>query len=345
MARKPHGIGWRNKLGLTKGVRDEEPQSGREADLLAGIGPRLDAIEVRLAETQAMAARSYEAVLDWPALVAQMRGEPSYEESFVNEPLVSVRVATYNAAEVLCDRALSSLLRQDYDRWECIVVGDCCTDGTPERIKALGDSRIRFVNLPFRGPYPSSAKDRWYVAGGPPANRGLREAKGEWIAPLDHDDEWDDDHISALLAHALTTHAEVAYGQIRTIDVASGSESIMGAWPPTRGEFGFLGAVHHGGLARFHYDLNCRFADEPGDWNLARRLWEAGVTFSYLDRPVATHHHVPKLTTLSAEGRMIEELRAWAAQLEEGKEYWINRAEAAETRLRKLGASLEPDGD
>ena len=283
-----------------------------------------------------MAARSYEAILDWPRRLQEMRQSPDYERAFTKEPLVSVRVATYNAAEILCERALRSLLRQDYCEWECTVVGDSCTDDTAARIAALGDPRIRFINLPFRGPYPLDDKERWYVAGAPPMNRGIREARGQWLAPLDHDDEWDDDHLSVLLAHALETHAELVYGRIRTIDGATGATGEMGSWPPTRGQFGFLGAIQHHGLKRFEYDLNCRFADEPGDWNLARRMWDAGVRFAFLDRAVATHHHIPKHATRSPEQAQIEELREWAAQLEEAKEYWIARAETAEKRLEEI---------
>ncbi len=334
---QPHELGREGRPGNAT----DTPPLTIPVDPLADLATRLEAIEQRLGETQAMAARTYEAVLNWSHEVNEMRQDPSYEEAFEGEPLVSVRVATYNAAELLCERALPSLIRQDYQRWECAVVGDCCTDNTEERVTALGDPRITFTNLPFRGPYPQNAKERWYVAGGPPANAGIAAARGSWIAPLDHDDEWDDDHISVLLAHAMTNRSEVAYGRIRTVYVATGQTGEMGAWPPERGQFGFLGAVHHQGLARFHYDANCRFADEPGDWNLARRLWEAGVRFSFLDRPVATHFHVPKHAELSTEQRMIEELRSWGRLLEEAKEYWHERAEEAEAALAERSGRPE----
>src|SRR6266496_3474924 len=55
-------------------------------------------------------------------------------------PLVSVRVATFNRAELLVGRALPSVLNQTYDELEVVVVGDHCTDQTAERIEALGDS-------------------------------------------------------------------------------------------------------------------------------------------------------------------------------------------------------------
>ncbi len=255
---------------------------------------RLDGIERRLRDTQAMATRAYEASFQYARVLDEIRNEPGYDAAFLGEPLVSVRIATYNQSDLLCARSLATLRRQSYERWEALVVGDACTDDTAERVAAIGDPRIRFWNLPVRGPYPEDAQARWYVAGLPPMNAGILASRGAWIAPLDHDDEWDDDHIEVLLETAQREHAELAYSRLRVINDTNGDTSEIGRWPPERGQFAFQGALHHAGLKRFLYDMNCRFADEPGDWNLARRMWSAGVRFAYVDRPTGTYHHVPK---------------------------------------------------
>ncbi len=54
-----------------------------------------------------------------------------------------------------------------------LIVGDHCTDDTAERIAALGDPRIRFINLPARGVYPAEPFARWCVAGAAPMNHAL----------------------------------------------------------------------------------------------------------------------------------------------------------------------------
>jgi glycosyltransferase involved in cell wall biosynthesis len=302
---------------------------------------RLTDIEKRLTDVQALAARGYEATLAWPARLAEIREAGDYEAAFEGEPLVSVRVATYHAPDILCERALASLRRQTYSNWEALVVGDHCTDDTEERVRGLGDSRIRFWNLPFRGPYPDDPRDRWFVAGAYPANAGIRASRGAWIAPLDHDDEWDDDHIEVLLAEAQRTRAELVYGRMRVINEETGARSELGAWPPDAGQFAFQGAIHHRGLGAFEYDVNCRFAGEPGDWNLARRMWAAGVRFGFLDRIVGTYHHQPRHRQRSTLERLYEETREWARNRDEGLQFWHARAEALEQRLR----ALEADGD
>jgi len=258
---------------------------------------QLDRIERRVAETQAIAGRAYELAADWPAQLAEVRAADDYAAAWEDpEPLITIRIATYDNARLLTERTLPSVLRQTYDRWEAVVVGDACEDDTATRIEALGDPRIRFTNLPVRGPYPDDEKQRWHVAGTAPANAGLAAARGAWIAPLDHDDEFADDHLEQLLAAARASRAELVYGKLALWHEEAGAMlgHEIGAWPPRYGMFGFQAAIFHAGLRRFRYDLNTRFLDEPGDWNMARRWWEMGVRFQFLDRVVGTIHYVPK---------------------------------------------------
>jgi hypothetical protein len=245
----------------------------------------------RTSDVQALLARTYEQLQGWPQALARLREAPGYEDAFVGEPLVTVRIATFNNARLLCERALPSVRAQTYGNLEVLVVGDACTDDTEERVAALGDPRIRFWNRPHRGPYPEEPQARWYVAGIPPINEGALAARGAWIAPLDDDDTWEPDHVEVLLATAQREHAEVAYGAYRAVlDGVDDSPVVrFGRWPPRRGELSLWASVYHAHLREFLYDMNARFAGEPGDWNLARRLWEAGVRFAYVDRVVTTY--------------------------------------------------------
>src|SRR5581483_3909922 len=100
-----------------------------------------------------------------------------YERAFSDpEPLVTVRIPTYTRSRLLIERALPSIMRQTYQNFEVIVVGDGCTNDTAELVEAFGDPRVRFVNLPYRYPYPEDPEKRWCVAGGPGANVGAELA-------------------------------------------------------------------------------------------------------------------------------------------------------------------------
>ena len=95
-----------------------------------------------------------------------------------------------------------------------------------------------------------------------------------------------------MLATAQRARAELVYGRMRVV-LDDGSETWFGEWPPRLGDFGFQGAMYHAALKDFRYDVAAALVGEPGDWNLARRMWEAGVRFHFLPRAVGTYYVGP----------------------------------------------------
>jgi glycosyltransferase involved in cell wall biosynthesis len=242
-----------------------------------------------LEHTQGLAGRAYERQGRWPERLASLRQHPEYEQAFAGEPLVSIRIGTYDNAEGLCERALASVRAQTYEHWEAVVVGDATEDDTEERIGSLGDPRIRFWNLPFRAPMPDDPESRYMLTGVAPFNAAADATTGSWIAPIDDDDYWEDDHIEVLLRAAQEEHAELAYGRMRVLLEGSQGATEFGAWPPQAGDFGFQAAIYHGRLAAMLYDANSHLVGEPADWNLARRMLEAGVCFEFVERVVTAY--------------------------------------------------------
>ena len=88
---------------------------------------------------------------------------------------VSVIIPTYNRRESL-RRALTSVFQQTVPPLEVLVVDDGSTDGTKEMVRAEFP-QVTYFFQKNRG--VSKAR-----------NRGITEARGEWIAFLDSDDEW-----------------------------------------------------------------------------------------------------------------------------------------------------------
>jgi hypothetical protein len=302
---------WRHRelLDQLSGLRAQlEELSGLRAQLeqLSGLQARLDALEsrqqqmlsgqaelrTRLRRTQGLTARAYEALQGWPAQLAAARAAPRYEDAWIDDvPLVSIPIPTYHSPDTLCERALASVRAQSYPHWEALVIGDHCTDETEERVRALGDPRIRFHNLPVREPDPDDPWERWAVRGSVPRAAGIELSQGRWIAPLSHDDAWDPDHLATLLQVARASHAELVYSRMRAVDAEApeaGSTHSVGAWPPRMGQYAFQASMFHGELRFLRYDRACALASEPNDWNLARRAWEAGVRFHFVDRETAT---------------------------------------------------------
>ena len=213
---------------------------------------------------------------------------------------MSVPIATYNMSRVLIDRAIASVQAQTYERWEAIVVGDGCTDDTADRVQALGDPRIRFVNLPFRSVYPDNSVDRWLVSGTMPYNRAVELCCGEWLAPLDDDDEFLPGHIEMLLELALERRAEFVYGALEQVTEIerrrTGAHWATRRWlpsdlagavwrqpaflsfrvPPEYGS-GHAGVTPPAVARLLRVRLRCWIVGEPVDWNVVRRMQIAGV--------------------------------------------------------------------
>lgn len=253
---------------------------------------RIARLEEQLLELRALLARAYEDTPGRAAALLAARRDPAYAEAFSPDPLVTVRIGVFRPGEVLFERALASVRRQSYENWEAVLVCDGRDETTAAQIEQLGDERLRCVQRPRNGPYPDSPEHRWMVAGSHPFNEGHALARGRWIAPIDQDDEWGDRHLEELLDCALRTRAELVYGVGRVV-IEEHGETYFGVWPPALGDFGFQAAIYHSGLSGFLYDANSHLFDEPADWNLARRMLEAGVRFEFLDKVVTTYY-VPR---------------------------------------------------
>jgi glycosyltransferase involved in cell wall biosynthesis len=211
------------------------------------------------------------------------------------DPLVTIRIATHDRPRLLVERAIPSALAQTYPNLEILVVGDGATPETATAVRAVGDRRVRFVNLP-RAHYPSDPEQRWMVLGCEPINHALSIARGAWIAPLDDDDEFTTDHVEVLLRAAITRHLEFVYGDTAVLR-HDGTWGLVGDWPPRLAGF-TQGAVLYAAPLRFlRYDSRSYRYGEPADWNLWRRMMAAGVRMGYVSHIVYRYYpasHVPE---------------------------------------------------
>ncbi len=89
---------------------------------------------------------------------------------------ISVIIPAYNALRYL-EEALNSVLYQSYPFFEIIVVDNNSNDGTLSLLEKFGNKKLRVFTEKRQG----AASTR---------NRGICEARGEWIAFLDADDIW-----------------------------------------------------------------------------------------------------------------------------------------------------------
>jgi len=109
----------------------------------------------------------------------------------MNKPLVSIILPVYNGMKYI-KKTIESLLSQDYENFEIMVIDDCSTDGSFEFIKDL-----------FYGDHPNwnirilkNIKNLGCIA---TCNRAIRLSKGEYIFRTDQDTLYDHNVLTQLM--------------------------------------------------------------------------------------------------------------------------------------------------
>ncbi|MCG2686888.1 glycosyltransferase family 2 protein [Candidatus Parcubacteria bacterium] len=162
------------------------------------------------------------------------------------KPTVSVIIPTYNRAHLI-GRAIQSALNQTYQNLEIIVVDDGSLDNTKEVIENFQkqEKRIKYI---------SYEKNK---GGAFARNIGIKNAKGEYIAFLDSDDEWISKKIEKQLifftkcsksvgvVYCLHYSQEDSFGYIKKVNSSNMRHgnvynSLLNGWCPSSTSFFIL---------------------------------------------------------------------------------------------------------
>lgn len=145
-----------------------------------------------------------------------------------SRPLVSVVIPLYNLGEFL-PRAVNSVLAQTEKDLEVIIVNDASTDDSLEVAEALSikDKRIKVV----------SNESNQYLAEA--LNRGIVEASGKYILPLDADNEIAPNTLKTLSAALDADRTiDIVYGAVEFVE--PDEHRFISKWP---GDFSFAGQM------------------------------------------------------------------------------------------------------
>jgi hypothetical protein len=219
----------------------------------------------------------------------ELRESPRYAKAFsAAEPLVTVALVTRERSRLLEERSLPAILGQSYERLEILVIGDDADDATRTAVRAVGDERVRFIDLRTRV-VREPPDVHWYAAKTLPLGEAYGTARGRWILEADDDDELRPNAVADLLALAREEQAEVAYGQFH-IHARTGDVHRIGTFPPAHGHFTLGAALVHSGLRFFAREFHAADLGIPGDWYRAERMLRAGVRFAFLPQPLLEYY-------------------------------------------------------
>lgn len=126
-------------------------------------------------------------------------------------PKVSVIIPAYNAENTIVE-TIESIQKQTLPDFEVLVIDDGSKDKTIEVVKQIADPRVQVFAYPNGG--VSVAR-----------NRGIEQAKGEFIAFIDNDDLWTEDKLELQIA-ALEKNPQASAVYSWTVNMMDDGESI-----------------------------------------------------------------------------------------------------------------------
>ena len=125
----------------------------------------------------------------------------------MTKELISIILPTYNRGYII-QKAIDSVLVQNYEYWELIIVDDGSTDETDEVVRRYHDERIRYV------------KNETNMGANYARNRGVELAKGKYLTFIDSDNVWEEQKLSILLKEIQkNSNIRLVFGQILTTDL------------------------------------------------------------------------------------------------------------------------------
>lgn len=170
-------------------------------------------------------------------------------------PEISIIMATFNRSNIV-GYSIGTVLSQTFQNWELLVIGDCCTDETEKVVSQFKDERIRFINLPTNFGEQSG-----------PNNEGLKMARGKYLAFLNQDDLWFDNHLQTSLECLKNLNADLVFaGGI--VDHGEERFDVIGLFPAKTGyhpDYSFVPASN--------WLFKRELLDEIGYWRPARELY------------------------------------------------------------------------
>jgi len=202
------------------------------------------------------------------------------------QPEISIIMPVHNGSAFL-ERALRSVSRQTFERWELLVVDDGSTDDTYDRLirYSSGDRRIRVFRLD---------KNRGCAAA---RNVAIGMARADTIAYLDCDDEFYPDYLANVSARKSNAdvlvfaydlleerQAHVAVGQLTTHHPSRVRTLLMQqniAVP--------LGVAHRRALLDKTGLFN-EAAYYESDWDMWKRFARARALFLFVDVKSGLYH-------------------------------------------------------
>jgi glycosyltransferase involved in cell wall biosynthesis len=217
--------------------------------------------------------------------------------SLIESPTISVVMPIYNAQQDLRE-AIESILNQSFSDFELLIIDDGSTDQSAQIARSFIDTRIRFIRQP---------RNFGLVAA---LNKGLAEARGQFIARMDGDDICLPDRFALQLEIMQDQKLDICGSHWAQID--AGGHQFATLYAPKLVDEVIATLATTVPYAHGSVMLRKSFLDQyklqyklgySEDYDLWIRFFELGAHFGFVDTVLYLHRTHPQsiTSTKSAE--------------------------------------------
>lgn len=158
-------------------------------------------------------------------------------------------------------QTIQSVLDQTFKKFELIIVNDGSTDGSQDVVREFTDPRIRLINQKNSG--VSAAR-----------NRGIREARYDWIAFLDGDDLWTKDHLEEVNRMITLFPNEKVFTTSYRTDLQNEPKEDQNSFEVQKLDNFFYEAMKGSVIGASRGVIHKQCFDEAGGFNESLTIWE-----------------------------------------------------------------------
>lgn len=192
-----------------------------------------------------------------------------------NKPLVTVITVTYNAQDFL-EKTILSVIGQDYQDIEYIIIDGGSTDGTLDIIKKYEKEISFWINEPDQGVYDAM-------------NKAIDMSSGEWINFLNAGDSFIDTDVVSTIISCTDEKCDLIIGNINYVNENSAREIKAAGL-----EYAFDGMfcchqalfTRMSIMKRFKFDTAFKIA---ADYDFILKCYKQGYKFKFLDEVVVNY--------------------------------------------------------
>lgn len=176
---------------------------------------------------------------------------------------VSIITVVYNGAKTIA-QTIESVISQNYDNLEYIIIDGNSTDGTQEIIRRYEDRIAYWVSEPDEGIYDAM-------------NKGLSHATGELVGIINGDDWYEPGAVKKVAEIYEKAPYDMLYGEIRRIDENGETEGVSASsYIPPHPSMFVAGSVYQRyGMFDTHYKI-------AGDHEFKLRLYAKKLSIIHI---------------------------------------------------------------